>query len=111
MNHQCLVVAKPARDGWAFSARGAERFVPLTFTLRVDSHRLARSAAANGAGIARLPTFFAKPLVDSGELAQVLQRYSPRFGVYAVHTFGLPAPAKIRAFTSLLKTTFARRLK
>jgi DNA-binding transcriptional LysR family regulator len=85
--------------------------VSVTATLRVDSYRLARAAAAAGVGIARLPQFFARPLVETGALVPLLERSSPRATLYAVHTSGHPAPPKIRTFIELLKEGLRGKLE
>lgn len=92
-------------------ARGAEQQVAVTGSLQVDSPRLARSCAAAGAGIVRLPSTYARALVASKELVPVLEKFSPRTALYAVHTAGHPAPPKIKAFIEMLRTSLSKKLE
>jgi DNA-binding transcriptional LysR family regulator len=108
--HDCIVVGGRAREAWSFPSPSGELRVSVNAALRVDSYRLARAACAAGVGVARLPQFFARPLVDDGALVPLLDRYSPRATVFAVHTSGHPAPPKIRAFLDLLRTTLRAKL-
>ena len=109
-DHDCIAVGGPRVSAWAFRAHGAEKHVVVKGALRVDSYRLARSAAAAGVGIARIPDIFAAPLVAEGELVPVLEKYWQRTVLYAVHAAGHPAPPKIRAFIELLREKMKKTL-
>jgi DNA-binding transcriptional LysR family regulator len=107
--HECIVSAgSKGPQVWSFRVQGSELHVPVNGQLRVNSLRLARSAAALGAGIARLPGVFAQPLVDEKELIPVLEKFWQRTELFAVHAAGRPAPPKIRAFIELLKEKLPR---
>ena len=108
--HDCITVGGPRATAWAFRAGAAEKHVLVRGSLRVDSHRLARSAAAAGVGIARIPAVFAAPLVRDGELVPVLEKFWQRTTLFAVHASGHPAPPKIRAFIELLRVSIKRAL-
>ncbi len=107
--HDCIVVGGQ-RATWAFKSQAAEKHVNVKGSLRVDSYRLARSAAVEGVGVARLPDVFAAPLVRDGTLVPVLEKFWQRTVLYAVHAAGHPAPPKIRAFIELLKASMKRSL-
>lgn len=102
--HDCIVVGGPKASAWAFRFPGAERLVDVKGRLRVDSYRLARSAALSGVGVARIPDVFAQAYVANGQLVPVLEKYWPRTVLYAVHAAGQPAPPKIRAFVEMVRT-------
>lgn len=106
MDHDCITIS--GSRAWAFKAQGAEKHVTVKGALKVDSYRLARSAAIEGVGIARIPDVFAAPLVRAGELTPVLEKYWQRTELFAVHAAGQPAPPKIRAFIELLKTSMRK---
>ena len=109
--HDCISIGGPRASAWAFRAAGAaEKHVMVKGSLRVDSYRLARSAAAEGVGIARIPDVFAAPLVREGLLVPVLEKYWQRTVLFAVHAAGQPAPPKIRSFIDLLKEAMKRSL-
>jgi DNA-binding transcriptional LysR family regulator len=108
--HRCIVVGGRNRASWSLRSGGAETQVPVTGALRVDSYRLACSAAAAGVGIALIPEVYARPLVQRNALQPLLEAFWPRTTLYAVHAAGKPAPPKIRAFLELLRTTMKRFL-
>lgn len=109
--HDCITIGGVARSAaWAFRSGSAEKHVTVKGSLKVDSYRLARSVAAEGAGIARLPDVFAAPLVKEGALVPVLERYWQRTVLFGVHAAGHPAPPKIRAFIELLREGMKRSL-
>jgi DNA-binding transcriptional LysR family regulator len=106
--HECIVGLGKGPVVWSFRVQGSELHVPVNGQLRINSLRLQRSAAALGAGIARLPSVFAQSLVDEKELVPVLEKFWPRTELFAVHAAGRPAPPKIRAFIELLKEKLPR---
>lgn len=108
--HACIVVGSGRSAVWSFKVRSHETHLAVSGPLRVDSYRLARSAAAEGVGIARLPTSFAKAMVASRELVPLLEETWQRATLYAVHAAGRPAPPKIRAFIELLKEVMKKHL-
>jgi DNA-binding transcriptional LysR family regulator len=108
--HDCIVIGGKQTSVWTFRGRRGELQVPVSGSLRVDSYRLARSAAAAGVGVARLPSLFAEPLVRTGELVAVLEDYWEKTIIYAVHAAGQPAPPKIRAFVEILQRSMKRAL-
>lgn len=101
--HDCIHVGRATPASWLFRSGGREQRITVTPRLRVDSFRLARSVAVEGLGILRTATFFAAPLVASGELVPVLERWWPHLPVHAIHSSGSPPPPKIRAFLELLR--------
>ena len=109
-SHDCITVGGPSKTAWAFRVGAAEKHVVVKGSLKVDSYRLARSAAAAGVGIARIPNVFATELVRDGSLVPVLERYWQRTVIFAVHASGQPAPPKIRAFIEVLRTVMKQVL-
>lgn len=110
IDHDAVVVGSVAAQGWSFNLSGEQAYARVTPRVRSDSYRLARSAAADGAGIVRLPEFYAADLVAQRRLVPVLERFAPKLTLYAVHAASVPAPPKIRSFIELLKASFSRRL-
>ncbi len=95
---------------WTFRTGTAEVEIPVNGRFRTDSYRLARSAAIEGVGLARLPQLFARPEVEAGRLVPVLESDWPRTTLFAVHSAGTPAPPKIRAFIELAKVQMKKLL-
>ena len=108
--HDCIVVGPRANTTWTFRGARDEVTVAIAGVLATDSYRLARSAAAAGVGIARLPSLYAAPLVEAGELVPILERVWQSATLFAVHTAGQPAPIKVRAFVTLVRDALKRRL-
>ena len=102
--HDCILVGGRSEGSWTFRSGAAQVQVPVSGSLRVNSFRLARSAAVDGVGIARLPQLLARPELEAGHLVPLLPSDWPKTTLYAVHSSGAPAPPKIRAFIELLKT-------
>jgi len=78
--------------------------------VRVDNFRVARDAAAGGAGVLRTADVFARPLVARGELVPILERWWPSVPIYAVHAGPTPASPGVRAFIAAAKKAVARAL-
>jgi DNA-binding transcriptional LysR family regulator len=94
----CILVGPEVRVAWVLRSGAREVKVPVTGRLRVDNFRVARDAAANGAGIVNVTAVFAEPLVQRGELVPVLERYWSRVDIFAVHAGPNPPAAHVRAF-------------
>lgn len=107
--HDCIVIGH-GQVSWQFRTGTAEVEIPVNGRFRTDSYRLARSAAIEGVGIARLPQLFARSEVQAGNLVPVLENDWPRTTLFAVHSAGSPAPPKIRAFIELAKVAMKKLL-
>ena len=101
--HECILVGREARVQWLFRSGSREIAVPVTGRLRVDNFRVARDAAARGAGIVRVARVFAEPLVASGDLVPVLERYWPTIPLFAVHAGPNPPAPRVRAFIDVAR--------
>jgi DNA-binding transcriptional LysR family regulator len=105
-DHSCIVMGPPPIK-WAFA-----RHPPVTVggRLRLDNFRVARDAAARGAGVLRTAEVFARPLVARGELVPILERWWPTIPIYAVHAGPTPASPGVRAFIDVANKAVARAL-
>jgi DNA-binding transcriptional LysR family regulator len=110
-HHDCIVIGGRRDRQWSFRGRSGEVYVDVADRLVADSYALARAACVAGAGIARLPSLYAAPFVETGALVPVLERTWQRMTLYAVHASGQPAPPKIRAFVELARAAMAGRLE
>lgn len=108
--HECILVGGRARVTWTFRSGAREVDVPVAGRLRVDSFRVARDVAAQGAGVLRVATVFAEPLVASGELVPVLERHWIQVPVHAVHAGPNPPVARVRAFIEAARGAVVRAL-
>jgi DNA-binding transcriptional LysR family regulator len=108
--HECIVVGSANPPRWTFRRGGREERVQVSGRVRVDSFRLARALAVSGTGIVRLARVFAEPLVQTGELLPVLERYWPETPLNVVHAGPSPPPPKVRAFIELAREAVARMI-
>lgn len=108
-HHECILVGT-APDEWSFRVGTRDVRVRVTGRLRVDSFRIARDAAARGAGIVRVATVFASPLVAEGALVPLLERHWLEVPIFAVHAGPNPPPPRVRAFVELARKAVAKAL-
>jgi DNA-binding transcriptional LysR family regulator len=108
--HDCIIVGRRPRTTWIFRGSGRDDGVTIEPRVRVDSFRVARALAAQGAGVVRFARMFAAPLLATGELIPVLDRYWPRVTLHAVHARGNPPPPKVRVFVALAREAVRRAL-
>lgn len=91
------------RDGSAFS-------VPVTGPIEVNSPLATLRAARAGLGVAAVPDFVARAVIDSGEMVSLFDEYLPADrGIYAVYPHRRYLPAKVRTFVDFLSTWFRKR--
>jgi DNA-binding transcriptional LysR family regulator len=107
---ECIVVGSATPATWTFRSAKGEICVPVSGRVRVDSFRVARALAARGAGIVRTARMFAEPLVASGALVPVLDRYWPTTPLHAVHAGPNPPAPKVRAFVELARAAVGKVL-
>lgn len=101
--HDCILVGPERRITWRLRSAGRDVRVPVSGRLRVDSHRVARDAAAKGAGVVNVPTVFAEPLVASGELVPLMEPHWSWVDVFAVHAGPNPPTPRVRAFIDVAR--------
>lgn len=76
--HDCLLYRRP-RNGrlrqWRFRQAGGVQPVPLSGSMVFNSNEALVAAAAAGLGLIRVADFYAQPLLESGELVEVLEAH------------------------------------
>ncbi|MBS2016258.1 MAG: LysR family transcriptional regulator [Deltaproteobacteria bacterium] len=108
-DHECIVVGE--RGGrWTFRSGSRDVVIDVSGRVRVDNVRVARDAAALGAGIARVARAFADPLVAAGDLVPVLERHWVSSPIYAVHAGPNPPSPRVRAFIDASRAAVAAAL-
>ncbi len=108
-SHECILVGPPPAS-WTFRAGSRDVSVTVAGRVRVDSVRVARDAAAMDAGVLRVARVFADPLVASGDLVPILERYWTRVPISAVHAGPNPPSPRVRAFIDAARAAVARVL-
>ncbi len=104
--HRCIRQRLPSgkRYRWEFSRRGAEVAIDVPGNLTLDDNDLLVQAAADGRGIAYVPDYFARPFLESGQLAIVLEEWCPSIpGLALYYPRSRHVPSPLRAFIDLLR--------
>ncbi len=104
--HRCIRQRLPSgkRYRWEFSRRGAEVAIDVPGNLTLDDNDLLVQAAADGRGIAYVPDNFARPFLESGQLAIVLEEWCPSIpGLALYYPRSRHVPSPLRAFIDLLR--------
>jgi DNA-binding transcriptional LysR family regulator len=108
--HACLPYSSAAQDGWRLHGPDGEHVVRITGPLASNNGDMLHCAAANGLGIALLPTFIVGPDLQNGTLQIVLPEYvTTELSVYAVYPPTRHLAAKVRTFIDVLAATFGAR--
>ncbi len=98
-NHACIVDTNrrnPRR--WMFHKDGVETIVNVTGRFHVNSATAAVELAADGLGLAYVPSFALRGTLNDGELVTLLDEYQCESGsVGAVYLEGRTLPRKVRA--------------
>lgn len=108
--HDCIVMGSETPASWLMRVGAREERTPVLARARVDSYRLARAMAVQGAGVLRTARIFADPFVATGELLPVLERHWPRTPLHAVHAGPNPPSPKVRAFVELAREAVAQAM-
>lgn len=103
--HACVIVGEGVSAGqWRFDIDGETVAVPVSGPLLVNALELARRAALEGIGIARLPAFLIGKDLARGHLVKLLDEDKPATGgIYAVYPSRRHLSANVRTFVELLQ--------
>ncbi len=72
--------------------------------IRLNSSPSAINSALAGLGVALIPSLFAKPMLDNGQLVRILPEYQgEKRDVYALHAYQQQLPLVLRQFVERLK--------
>lgn len=108
-HHDCIRVGSArGTTSWLFSTPDGDERVAVSGRLAVNSFRMAREAGVRGDGLLRMASFFVAADVEAGRLVPVLSRFWPRITIFVVSSGGRLAPARVRAFTEVLREVFAQ---
>ena len=103
-NHRCIhYESQEATSTWVFKSQSQVIEVPIDPIISTTSFWLAKDAAAEGHGIARLPWLLCFQECRAGRLVQLLGEYqSPSSGIYAVYPSRKLLSIHIRKFLDLI---------
>ncbi|MFD1746882.1 LysR family transcriptional regulator [Rhizobium helianthi] len=91
------------------STDGSSFSVSVSGPIEVNSPQATLRAARAGLGVALIPDFIAKPVIESGELVNLFDEYIDKDrGIYAVYPHRRYLPAKVRSFVDFLSNWFRK---
>ncbi|WP_313459460.1 LysR family transcriptional regulator [Stenotrophomonas sp.] len=106
--HNCLTHHYVGKSVWQLQRDGRTVSVAVGGNISANEASLLVEAVRAGAGIAMLPIYQIGPLLESGELVQVLPEYElDVMGLHAVYASRRQLPAVMRSFLDFLVERFA----
>ncbi|MBV6288933.1 LysR family transcriptional regulator [Pseudomonas aegrilactucae] len=104
--HNCLAYRLAEHPGsWHLQGPQGSSRLELPVRFAVDNSLMLSDMLQAGLGIGALPSFIAQPLLDSGQLLQVLPEQSmPRRSIYALYASHRHVSQKVRVFVDFLAT-------
>lgn len=106
--HNCLTHHYVGKSVWQLQRDGRTVSVAVGGNISANEASLLVEAVRAGAGIAMLPIYQIGPLLESGELVQVLPDYQlDVMGLHAVYASRRQLPAVMRSFLDFLVERFA----
>lgn len=109
LNHNCLMytLGSSPRAWRLVSPQGEEHMIPLRGNVATNNGLAEAALAANGVGIAMLPSFYVADQLRAGKLKCVLQDWIPQdISIYAVYAERRNLTPKVRAFVDFLVAKF-----
>jgi DNA-binding transcriptional LysR family regulator len=101
--HDCFGYLLSTRSSWSFIVNGEKQWFPITGRLQANSGDALLTAAIQGLGITRTPTFIAEQAVREGKLELLLRGFpTEELGIYAVFPGNRYVPHRVRALVEFL---------
>ncbi len=110
IKHSCFTYEySPAKNTWPFRNRdGSELKTRIAGGIHANNGEMLAALAVSGAGIALEPDFIIQPLIESGQLKEILKEFQPApYPIYAVYPSRRHLSAKVRTFVEFLAERFA----
>src|SRR6476659_8907222 len=113
--HSCVQYRR-ATDGnvfvWPFERKRKTHRISVDGPVMVDDPELAVRAAVDGLGIAYTIEALAEPFLRSGQLARILEDWSPSIeGLFLYYPGRRQVPAALRALIDMIRTSSSRPAK
>ncbi len=110
--HEGIVQRAIAGEGrWNLAGPSGEVHVDIRGRLVADHQQIVVDATVAGIGIALLPTFFAEPLVASGQLERVLPEYTTESPMHVLTHASRHLPRRVALFRDYLVDTLTSSCK
>jgi DNA-binding transcriptional LysR family regulator len=108
--HDCLIYGTQLREEWHLVGPAGEQRVRVAGRLASSNGDLLACAAADGLGIAMLPTFIVGAHLQTGTLQRILPDWSPpERAIYAIYPPNRHLAAKVRLFIDSAVAHFGAR--
>ena len=108
--HDCLLYGTQLRGEWVLSGPAGEARVRVAGRLASSNGDLLACAAADGCGIALLPTFIVGPYLQTGKLQRILPDWTlPERAIHAIYPPNRHLAAKVRLFIDAMVAHFGAR--
>lgn len=103
LRHECFGYLLAQRPSWSFLIDGELQWFPIKGRLQANSGEALLTAAIQGLGITRAPTFIAEKAVREGKLEILLPGFPMQeLGIYAVFPGNRYVPHRVRALVDFL---------
>lgn len=103
LGHECFGYLLSSRSSWSFIVEGEKQWFPISGRLQANSGDALLTAAIQGLGITRAPTFIAEEAVREGKLEILLPGFpTEELGIYAVFPSNRYVPHRVRALVEFL---------
>lgn len=102
--HACLSYSLADQpENWQLNGPDGMTSIAITTRLSANSSIMLRDMLLAGLGIGSLPSFLAKPLLESGALVRLLEDYEfPARHIFALYPTGRHLQRKVRSFIDFL---------
>lgn len=86
VHHNCLSFAYFGRSAWVFDGPNGPESVPISGNISANISEVLLAATLRGHGISLQPSGAVKPLIEAGQLIELLPEWKPKtLGVYVVY--------------------------
>ena len=86
VHHNCLSFAYFGRSAWIFDGPNGPESVPISGNISANIPEVLLDATLNGHGISLQPLGTVQPLIESGQLIELLPEWQPKtLGVYVIY--------------------------
>ncbi len=101
--HNCLSYTYFGRSAWVFDGPNGAESVPIQGNISANLSEILLSATLRGNGISQQPFPMVQPLIERGELIQLLPEWQPKIlSVYAIYATRKQVTPLQRAFIDFL---------
>jgi len=108
VQHNCLTYSRSAwGNEWRFPGPDGEQSIPVKGNLHANSDNALRLAAANGQGLAMVPSYLVKEEIKAGRLVPILTEFlQAEYPINAIYPHRKHLSAKVRSFIDLMAKHF-----